>query len=72
MKSMRGPVERVVLIRNNEVIYSQPGEGAADVAGSFAYLPTLGETEWWYVRVIQEDTEMAWGTPVWVDGGEQR
>ena len=67
-----GPIVRVDLIRNNEVIYSQPGEGAEDVAGSFAYLPALDGTEWWYVRVVQEDTEMAWGTPVWVDGAGQQ
>ena len=62
-----GPIERIDLIRNNEVIYSQSGDGELDVAGSFAYLPELTDTEWWYVRVVQEDTEMAWGSPVWVD-----
>ena len=63
-----GPIQRVDLIRNNDVAYSQEGEGKEDVAGSFAYLEPLAQTEWWYVRVVQEDTEMAWSSPVWVDG----
>ncbi len=60
-------ISRVDLLLNNETIKSWRGEGKDDVSGKFAHELPLNATEWWYVRVIQADSEMAWSSPVWVD-----
>ena len=66
-----GTIERVDLLRSNVVVKSWQGDGASDVSGTFALDTPLVETEWWYVRAIQEDTEMAWSSPVWVARADQ-
>ena len=60
------PIKRVDLLRNNEVVKSWPGAGD-DMAGEFLRDAKLEKTEWWYLRVIQQDTHLAWSSPVWVD-----
>ncbi|MBM4045742.1 MAG: DUF3604 domain-containing protein [Planctomycetes bacterium] len=62
-----GPLKRVDLLRNNGVVKSWAGEGKDDVAGEFSLAEPLAAAEWWYLRVIQDDAEMAWSSPVWVD-----
>ena len=60
-----GPVRKVEMIRNNEYIHTQPG-GAAEL--EFSYVdndPPAGES-WYYIRVEQENGELAWASPVWV------
>ena len=58
-------VDRIDLCRNNEFIYSKPGEGRE---ASFTYRdvqPPEGKS-YYYVRVQQKDGELAWTSPVWV------
>jgi hypothetical protein len=62
-----GPIERVDLLRNNEVVKSWDGGGRDDLSGTFTAPEAQARTEWWYLRAIQEDTEMAWSSPIWVD-----
>lgn len=62
-----GPVKRVDLVRNNEVVQSWQGGSADDLSGEFTRAEALTGTEWWYLRVIQEDTHLGWSSPVWVD-----
>ncbi len=60
-----GPIRKVEVIRNNEYIHTQPG-GAAEMRFSFVdNEPPPGES-WYYIRVEQEDGELAWASPVWV------
>ncbi len=58
-------VREVALIRNNEVIYTvNPGEKDTD----FEYAdkePAAGEN-FYYVRAIQTNDEIAWSSPIWV------
>jgi len=61
------PIKRVDLLRNNQRVRAWQGKGGDDLSGSFEADEALGEPEWWYLRVIQEDTEMAWSSPIWVD-----
>jgi hypothetical protein len=63
-----GPIDRVDLLRNNELVRAWDGEGQDDLSGTFRLAEALGGTEWWYLRAIQDDTEMAWSSPIWVDG----
>jgi len=62
-----GPVKRIDLLLNNKTIKSWSGNKRDEISGSFTFDEPLNETEWWYLRVIQEDTEMAWSSPIWVD-----
>jgi hypothetical protein len=62
-----GPIQRVDLIRSNKVIRSWDGQGKDDLAGRLRCVEPLDGTEWWYLRVVQVDTQMAWTSPVWVD-----
>ena len=58
-------VREVALVRNNEVIYAvKPGMREVD----FAYTdrePGEGEN-FYYVRAIQTNDEIAWSSPIWV------
>ena len=62
-----GPIDRVDLLCNNEIVKSWEGEGKDDLSGTFSRAEPVAETEWWYIRVIQADTHMAWSSPIWVD-----
>ena len=62
-----GPIKRVDLLRNNQVVRSWSGQGKDDLSGEHTLTERLAGTEWWYVRVLQEDTHLAWSSPVWLD-----
>ncbi|HEV8129798.1 MAG TPA: hypothetical protein VGQ81_00985, partial [Acidobacteriota bacterium] len=58
-------IKDIRVIRNNRIVYSQqPNRREAD----FIFLDSdapAGES-YYYVRVIQEDEQMAWSSPIWV------
>ncbi len=58
-------VDRVDLCRNNVFIYSKPAEGR-EVQFSFRDEAPLEGASYYYVRVQQKDSELAWSSPVWV------
>lgn len=62
-------IRRVDLLRNNDVVHSWSGEGD-DMTGTYRRDEALAGTEWWYLRAIQEDGNLAWSSPIWVDGRE--
>ena len=59
------PLARVVLVKNNEIVYAvTPGTKAAE----FEYrddAATPGES-YYYVRAEQADGSLAWASPIWV------
>jgi len=60
------PIERVDVCRSNKFIYTQsPGHERTHFI--FADTDPLPDRSYYYVRVIQEDQEIAWSSPVWVD-----
>ena len=60
------PLERVVLIKNNEFVYTAE-PGTREAAFSFRDdAPDKGES-YYYVRVEQSDGSLAWSSPIWVD-----
>jgi hypothetical protein len=60
-----GPIKSLDIIRNAEVYHTiEPGTQSADVTWQDP-APLAGESSY-YVRVIQENGELAWGTPIWV------
>ncbi|MHC4124318.1 MAG: CehA/McbA family metallohydrolase domain-containing protein, partial [Planctomycetota bacterium] len=60
-------IKRVDLLRNNIVAKSWQEDNTDDMSGSFSISEPVTKTEWWYLRVIQQDTHLAWSSPVWVD-----
>lgn len=73
------PLERIDIIRNNEVVHSRRPEGELDC--EFAWEDSAPLDGLWmppaefcdhpfcfyYVRVLQRDGEMAWASPVWIE-----
>ena len=59
------PIAQIEVIKDEKVVYSV-NPGTREV--TLTYLdqePTPG-TSYYYVRVIQEDREVAWGSPLWM------
>ncbi len=60
-----GPIARVVLFKNNELVYTATPNGREV---EFEYRDDsveLGES-YYYIRVEQEDGSLAWASPIWV------
>ena len=59
------PIERLVLIKNNEIVYSvTPGTKETE----FEYRDDAAERgeSYYYIRAEQSDGSLAWGSPIWV------
>ncbi len=61
------PVDKVVIIKNaREIHIDRPGWESV----SFEWVDSSGmerESDYYYVRLIQDDGEIAWSSPIWVD-----
>ena len=61
-----GPIALIEIIRNNEVVLRHEcSEAQASV--TFRDVKPRGGSTFYYARVTQQDGEMAWSSPVWVD-----
>ena len=61
-----GPIDNIQIIRNNAYVYTlEPGE--REVAFTFRDADAQPGESYYYVRIQQEDGQMAWVTPIWVD-----
>lgn len=63
------PLTRIEVVRNNEYVFTQDGNGSATL--SFDYLdakPPAG-TSYYYLRIFQEGDNWAWASPIWVERG---
>ncbi len=60
------PLSRIVLIKNNELIYTHDADAAE---AEFEYRDQSAEPgeSYYYVRVEQSDGSLAWASPIWVD-----
>ena len=60
------PIQTIEVCRNNEFVYSaEPGDRHASIEFTDR-VPPRGPS-YYYLRVIQEDGEIAWSSPVWLD-----
>jgi len=66
-----GAIRRVDLLRNNVVVRSWLGGGKDDVSETFRVDDAPAQTEWWYLRAVQEDREIAWSSPIWLDAARE-
>ncbi|MCY3776395.1 MAG: hypothetical protein OXH11_10460 [Candidatus Aminicenantes bacterium] len=60
------PIRRVDVIKDNRIVYSVTPD-KRDVKFQYADAASEPGESYYYLRVIQEDGEMAWGSPAWVD-----
>ena len=60
-----GDITRVELCRSNEFIYAKPVQGR-EAAFTYRDLKPVTGRSYYYVRVQQNDAELAWSSPVWV------
>jgi len=64
-----GPIKELAVVRNNKVIYSvSPMKETAELRYQDRE-PATG-LNWYYVRVVQLDNQVAWGSPIWVTVGQ--
>jgi hypothetical protein len=59
------PFQKVVLVKNSNIIYSTSG----DQALSFSYVDSTaksGDKAYYYVRGVQTDGQIVWVSPMWV------
>ena len=66
------PIRSVEVIGRSKVLHAQGsvekplGMGEVKLKWSDPEWSQLQGEQWYYVRVIQEDDEMAWSSPMWV------
>jgi hypothetical protein len=60
------PVKEVAVIRNNQVIYhTEPGKSVAEVR--YQDLQPARGLNYYYIRGVQSDGNVVWGSPIWVN-----
>ena len=60
------PIAKLHVIRNNEYVYSiKPNKQEVNIRYSDAK-PVAGEEAFYYVRIEQEDGNVAWASPMWI------
>jgi hypothetical protein len=60
-----GPVARVVVVKNNAVVYTAaPGKSAVEL--SWLDGDAAAGDAYYYVRVEQADGQLAWASPMWI------
>jgi hypothetical protein len=60
-----GAIKQVDLIRNRAFIYTTR-PGTKQVSLEFADRDFSQGESWYYARVLQEDGQLAWSSPVWI------
>ena len=60
-----GKIAKIDLVRNNAYIYSRKPD-AANVEFTYTDMKPAKGMNLYYVRVLQANGEVAWGSPVWV------
>jgi hypothetical protein len=66
-----GPLDRVDVLRDGEVVHSErPAKDAAEARFHWDDpAPKKGDRpSYYYVRVVQKDGQLAWASPIWVHG----
>jgi hypothetical protein len=61
-----GPIDNIQIIKNNSYVYSTR-PGIREVSFTFRDADAVPGASYYYVRIQQEDGQMAWVSPIWVD-----
>jgi hypothetical protein len=60
-----GEIERIDICRSNEFIFTKEIDGSTAEL-TFEDPEPLDGPSYYYARVVQEDDELAWSSPVWL------
>jgi hypothetical protein len=60
------PLASVTIVKNNQDYVRIEGKGRRELEFEYGQAVPPKDTDYYYVRVIQEDFEMAWASPIWV------
>jgi hypothetical protein len=60
-----GPIARVVVVKDNQVVYTAT-PGRAEINLTWVDNAPRPGTSYYYVRVEQEDGQLAWASPMWI------
>ena len=60
-----GPIRKVEVIKNNTYVHTQRGAGA-QLAFTYVDNDVEAGEAYYYIRVEQENGELAWASPIWV------
>jgi hypothetical protein len=60
-------VESVEVVKNNQVMYAEPGEGKLLKRFAAVDETPAAPGDYYYLRVTLVDGEQAWSSPVWVE-----
>ena len=61
-----GPIHKIQIIKDNTYVYSA-SPGVREVSFAFRDADATPGESYYYVRVQQEDGQMAWASPIWVE-----
>ena len=61
-----GPIHEIQIIKDNTYLYSAR-PGVREVSFAFRDADATPRESYYYVRVQQEDGQMAWASPIWVE-----
>ena len=60
-----GKLSRVDVLRDSDVVATLKAPGK-EYRGTWTDPAPKAGTHYYYVRVVQEDGELAWGSPLWI------
>jgi hypothetical protein len=60
-----GPIARIEVIKNNKMIYTAPGTGP-ELRFTHTDRDAAPGESYYYIRVEQQDGQLAWSSPIWV------
>jgi len=58
------PIDRIELVHNGKVVSGKKGTGLVE---EFSFRARSRKSGYYYPRVFQEDGEIGWASPIWVD-----
>lgn len=61
-----GDIERIDLIRNARYIYTA-NPGKKDVDLNYVDMEPAPGLNYYYFRILQKDSEVAWASPIWIN-----
>jgi hypothetical protein len=59
------PIDRIEVIRDGEVVHTMAGAGQ-DQTVSWSDGKAAGGNHWYMLRIVQQDRETAWSSPIWI------
>ena len=65
-----GAIRKVEVIKNNTYVHTQRGQGP-ELAFTYVDNDVEAGEAYYYIRVEQENGELAWASPIWVTYNDQ-